>query len=259
MKEGGIKRIGNIIVKIIGILLFFALWQIIPSMGLVNPLFFPPFSEVITKMYIEIIKGTLQASLIESFIHYGIGISAALSLSIPLGIAMGRKKRVENLLYPLEEMIRPVPPIAWIPIAIVWLGFTPQAAGFIIFIGAFFPTLINTYDGVKGVDKKIIEAARIFGVREELTMIKKVILPAASPNIYTGIRLSNAAGWMCLVAAEMFGAGGGMGLELTLSRNYMDMARIFSYMLVLGLIGLLMDVMFRAYESRALRWRGIKK
>ncbi|MHC1636255.1 MAG: ABC transporter permease [Candidatus Methanospirareceae archaeon] len=251
MKEGRKKRIENVI----GILLFFSLWQLIPSLGLANPDFFPPFSDVIIKVYNEAVKGTLQAALIESFIHYGIGLGTALSTAIPLGIAMGRSKRVENLLYPLEEMLRPIPPIAWIPIAIVWLGFTPQAAGFIIFIGAFFPTLINTYDGVKGVDKINIEVARVLGVKSELAMIRKVILPAASPNIYTGIRISNAAGWMCLVAAEMFGAGGGMGLELTLSRNYMDMARIFAYMLVLGIIGLTMDIMFREYEARVLRWR----
>ncbi|HDM36584.1 MAG TPA: ABC transporter permease [Candidatus Syntrophoarchaeum butanivorans] len=241
--------------NIIGLLLFFLLWQLIPMVGLVNPDYLPPFSDAIMKIPTEIGKGTLQAALLESLLHYAIGFGGALLLAIPLGVAMGRFRVIESLLYPVEEMVRPIPPIAWIPVAIIWFGYTPWAAGFIIFIGAFFPTLINTYDGVRGVSRTDIEAAITLGVRDELTMIRKIVLPASLPNIFTGVRVSNAAAWMCLVAGEMFGAGGGIGLELTLSRNYMDMARIFAYMLILGVIGLSSDIGFRRYESKVLRWR----
>jgi len=241
--------------NITGLLLFFLLWQILPMVGVVNPDYLPPFSEAIRKIPVEIEKGTLQAALIDSLIHYLIGFGGALFLAIPLGIMMGRFRLVENLLYPIEEMMRPIPPIAWIPVAIIWLGFTPWAAGFIIFIGALFPTLINTYDGTKNVKKTDIEAAITLGVRDELTMIRKIIFPASLPSIFTGVRISNAAAWMCLVAGEMFGAGGGIGLELTLSRNYMDMARIFAYMLVIGVIGISTDIGIRTYESKVLRWR----
>jgi len=242
-------------VNILGLLIFFFLWQLLPMIGVVNPDYLPPPSEAIEKIPIEIEKGTLQAAIKDSFIHYLIGFGGALLFAIPLGIIMGRIRLVEDLLYPIEEMMRPIPPIAWIPVAIIWLGFTPWAAGFIIFIGAFFPTLINTYDGAKSVNKTDIEAAMTLGVRDEFTMIRKIIFPATLPRIFTGIRVSNAAAWMCLVAGEMFGAGGGIGLELTLSRNYMDMARIFAYMLVLGIIGISSDIGIRKYESKVLRWR----
>lgn len=240
---------------LLGLFLFLALWQILPALNLVNPDFLPSFLSIITKIPEEIMRGSLQSALVESFIHYGIGLGIGLCSGIPLGIVMGRVKWFESLFYPIEELFRPIPPIAWIPIAIVWLGFTPWAAGFIIFVGAFFPTLINTYDGVKSVSRQNIEAAMTLGVRNELTMIKKVVFPASLPNIFTGIRISNAAAWMCLVAAEMFGAGGGMGLELTLSRNYMDMERIFAYMFVLGVIGLLSDIILRQIDSKILKWR----
>ncbi|MCW7076253.1 MAG: ABC transporter permease [Candidatus Syntrophoarchaeum sp.] len=241
--------------NILGLIIFFLLWQIIPMTGMVDPNHLPPFSDAIMKIPAEIAKGTLQAALIESLMHYVIGFGGALLVAIPLGVMMGRFGLIENLLYPIEEMMRPIPPIAWIPVAIIWFGFTPWAAGFIIFIGALFPTLINTYDGTKGVSRIDIEAAITLGVKDELTMIKKVIFPASLPNIFTGVRVSNAAAWMCLVAGEMFGAGGGIGLELTLSRNYMDMARIFAYMLLLGMIGILTDITLRKYESKVLRWR----
>jgi NitT/TauT family transport system permease protein len=223
--------------------------------GIVNPDFLPPFSDAIMKILKEIMTGTLQAALIESLMHYVIGFGGALLVAIPLGVIMGRSRLIEDLIYPIEEMMRPIPPIAWIPVAIIWFGYTPWAAGFIIFIGALFPTLINTYDGTKSVNKTDIEAAITLGVENEFTMIQKVILPASLPNIFTGVRISNAAAWMCLVAGEMFGAGGGMGLELTLSRNYLDMARIFAYMLILGIIGISTDIGLRKYESRVLRWR----
>ena len=242
--------------KFFGIFAFFILWEILPGAGVLRSDFFPPISKVVSEIVTDASSGILLQALGYSFLHYFLGLGCAVITAISIGILIGRINLFDCLLNPIIELLRPIPPIAWIPAAILWLGLTPQACAFVIFIGTFFPILINTYDGIKGVEKTYIEAALSLGTKKETTMIRKVILPAASPNIFTGIRISISAGWMCLVGAEMFGAGkGGLGLNLWNAYGYQNMAGVFAYMLILGIIGLLMNWLFRKYEDYYLKWR----
>jgi ABC-type nitrate/sulfonate/bicarbonate transport system permease component len=197
-------------------------------------------------------------SLIKVFSGYCI----AVIIGIPLGILMGWKENMGRLFYPIVEIIRPIPPIAWIPCAILWFTATRPAffpgiyyAGFIIFIGAFFPILLNTTAGVRGVRRLFIEAAKSLGANET-QLLTRVIIPGALPSIVTGMRVGMGVGWMCLVGAEIVNAQYGLGYITVLGMRLYDLGLITSGMLLIGIMGLSIDRGFRYFEDRFLPWRG---
>ncbi len=190
------------------------------------------------------------------------GYCAALVIGIPLGILMGWRENVGRLFYPIVEIIRPIPPIAWIPCAILWFTATRPAffpgiyyAGFIIFIGAFFPILLNTTAGVRGVRRLYIEVAKSMGANDSQLLIK-VIIPGALPSMVTGMRVGMGVGWMCLVAAEIVNAQYGLGYITVLGMRLYDLGLITSGMLMIGFMGISIDWGFRFFEDRFLSWRG---
>ena len=187
-----------------------------------------------------------------------VGIGAALVVGIPLGIAMGWFRDFDKAVNPIIEILRPIPPLAWIPFAIIWFGLTDASAGFIIFIGAVFPILINTYTGFRNVPRVFIEAGKVLGCTGNLGLIRRIAFPSSLPSIISGVRISMGIGWMCLVGAEIFGAGGGkygLGKNLWTYYNLHQMPSVVVYMLVLGLIGLVIDMVFRYFvKKHGLGW-----
>jgi NitT/TauT family transport system permease protein len=181
------------------------------------------------------------------------GFFFAIVLAVPIGYMAGYYKTVENFINPAVELLRPVPPIAWLPFAIVFFhtaGDFPAAAVFIIFLGIFFPVLTNTVDGVKGIDKLLFDAALTLGARGR-EIFQKIVLPASIPSMMTGIRIGLGVGWMTIVAAEMTPVfSEGLGWYIW------DRAAIFKYddmfagMLMIGIIGI---VMFKSI-SYVERW-----
>ena len=190
------------------------------------------------------------------------GYSMALMIAIPLGILTGWKENVGRFFYPVVEIIRPIPPIAWIPFAILWFTATRPAffpgiyyAGFIIFIGAFFPILLNTTAGVRELRQVYIEAAKSMGANET-QLLTKVIIPGALPSIVTGMRVGMGVGWMCLVGAEIVNAQYGLGYIAVLGMRLYDLGLIAAGMIMIGLMGISIDWCFRYFENRYLPWRG---
>jgi ABC-type nitrate/sulfonate/bicarbonate transport system permease component len=157
---------------------------------------------------------------------------------------------------PLFEVVRPIPPLAWIPIAILWFGIGIKSAAFIIFLGAFFPILLNTISGVQSIHPILVEAARTLHAKEK-DIFLKVLLPGAVPSIFVGMRIGIGIGWMTLVAAEFTGVkeGYGLGYMIMSARDIQRPDEILAGMLVIGIMGLLIDMGLRATESRALGWR----
>jgi NitT/TauT family transport system permease protein len=155
------------------------------------------------------------------------------------------------------EILRPIPPLAWIPFAIIWFGLTSYSAGFVIFIGAVFPVIINTYSGFRGVPRIFVEAGKMLGCTKNLDLIRYIAFPAALPSVAAGIRIASGVGWMCLVAAELFGvSNNGLGMALWFYYNLHQMDSVVVYMILLGLSGLFFDMAFRYYIDRHfLRWR----
>ncbi|TMH81181.1 MAG: ABC transporter permease [Betaproteobacteria bacterium] len=175
------------------------------------------------------------------------------SVSIPLGIAMGWWKGVENQVDPVAEVLRPVPPLAWIPLSILWFGIGDVQNQFIIFLGCFFPILVNTVTGVKGVEPNLVRAARCLGAGEA-QILWRVVLRAALPQIITGVRVGLGFGWMALVAAELVGANSGLGFLINDSRSVLRTDYVMVGMATIGIVGLVIDRVIRLAVQRLLPW-----
>ncbi|MDN7024219.1 ABC transporter permease [Methanoculleus sp. FWC-SCC1] len=233
------------------------LWQVVAEFIVDNRIILPSFTDVVAAFLSPAVMNSLLIDLGTSLLHFGVGLGAALLIGIPLGVGMGWFRTLDSLADPIIEVLRPIPPLAWIPFAIIWFGLTTQAAGFVIFVGAFFPILTGAYTGLRGVPKTFVEAGKVLGCDTNLELIRHIALPAALPAIASGIRVAMGVGWMCLVAAEIFGVSRyGIGHKLWVSYSLQNMPNVVVYMLILGFLGLVIDRLFRAYtDSRLLRWR----
>ncbi len=184
------------------------------------------------------------------------GFLCAVAVAVPIGLLIGNSKEVDSYLNPFIQMIRPVPPIAWMPFAIAWFGIGFKSIIFIIFMGAFFPILINTIDGVYGVRNQWTDVARMFRATS-FEKIRTVVVPGALPVIWTGLRVAFAVAWMCVVAAEMLpGTSAGLGFMIMYAYNLGQLQVIGAGMVVIGIIGLGADGLFRAGQARFFHWQG---
>jgi ABC-type nitrate/sulfonate/bicarbonate transport system permease component len=185
-----------------------------------------------------------------------IGFFLATIIALPLGLIMGWSKAIRQVLEPIIEFIRPIPPLAWIPIAILWFGIGIKSAAFIIFLGAFFPILLNTVYGVRRIDPILIDAARTLNA-SPLAIFMKVLLPGAVPSIITGLRIGIGISWMTLIAAEFTGvkSGYGLGYMIMTARDIQRPDLILAGMFVFGAIGFSVDIVLRLIEKKIVRWR----
>jgi ABC-type nitrate/sulfonate/bicarbonate transport system permease component len=242
-------------------LLLIVIWQglctiqVVPSYKLPSPV------EIVLGFKDLLIVGVPPGNLLHNHILYSLyrvvlGYAAASLLAIPLGLLMGWSPGLLRMIRPLFELVRPIPPLAWIPIAILWFGIGIKSAAFIIFLGAFFPILLNTISGVLSIHPILIEAARTLHAREK-DIFLKVLLPGAVPSIFVGMRIGIGIGWMTLVAAEFTGVkeGYGLGYMIMTARDIQRPDEILAGMLVIGVIGLLIDIGLRATESRTIKWQ----
>ena len=182
------------------------------------------------------------------------GFLLSLVIGIPLGIWMGWSRKVSCFVGTIVEILRPIPPIAWIPVALLLFGF--NAPIFIVFIGIVFPIILNTIQGVSSVDKNIVDVARILGA-EKGDMLFKVVLPSSFPYMVTGMRVGVGVGWMCIVAAEMVGMRGGLGLGyfVWLAYDLYNIPAMVAGMVFIGFVGWVMNEILEQVEHRLMRWR----
>jgi len=199
---------------------------------------------------------TIAVHGLYSLIRVASGFMIAVFVAIPAGILMGSSRKLRDMFTPVIEIIRPIPPLAWIPLAILWFGIGLKSAAFIIFLGCFFPVLLSTVSGVMSVDATLIDAARTLGAREK-DLFVKVLIPAATPSIYTGVRIGMGIGWMTLVAAEFTGvkSGFGLGYMIMIARDIQRPDLVIAGMTAIGIVGYLLDSVLRRLENRSLRWR----
>jgi ABC-type nitrate/sulfonate/bicarbonate transport system permease component len=189
-----------------------------------------------------------------SLVRISAGVGIALFLAVPLGILMGWYEDLDSAAAPLVEILRPIPPIAWIPLAILWFGIGLGSKVFIIAIGAFFPALINTYIGVKFVDVLLIKAAKTLGAKDK-DILWQVVLPASIPLIVAGIRISIGVGMMCLVAAELVAASSGLGYLIMLGGDDLKPELSIMGMILIGFLGLVADRIILAIERKVIYWK----
>lgn len=207
------------------------------------------------KLLVEPVEGgTLFQHAGISFLRVMIGCLYAFFIGVPLGIFSASNKTLNGIIQPIIELLRPIPPIAWIPFAVISFGLTPTAYAFIIFIGAFFPIFSNTFDGVIQSRKIYQDVALSLGANKS-QIIWEVLFPSISPNIFTGIRISVGVGWMCVIAAELMGvSNAGIGYFIDVMKNYGNYSYMFAGMMMIAFIGLILNSLFKLFEKYKLRW-----
>ena len=247
--------------KILFPLAFLAVWQLLSVTGILpSNRLSSPF-EIILALKELLMFGLPQGKVLFYHCLFSLvrvlgGFLAAAAVAIPFGIVLGRSKRLHEMFIPIIEVIRPVPPLAWIPLSILWFGIGFKSAVFIIFLGCFFPIILSTISGVLSVDKVLIDAAKTLGAQER-EIFYKVLLPGSFPSIYTGLRIAMGIGWMTLVAAEFTGvkSGYGVGYMIMTARDIQRPDYILAGMVTIGLIGFLLDLLLRLCERKSLKWR----
>lgn len=233
-------------------------WYVLSANQIISPTRFPAPREVWEALRQIAVTGYADARLHGHILHSVklvlMGFAVAVATGVPLGLAMGWSRRVEALANPAFLLVRPIPPLAWIPLAIVWLGLGDAAKVLIIWFAAFVPAVINSYSGVRAIEPHLVEAARTLGVPRAM-FVREVLIPGALPMIFTGLRLSLQACWTTLVAGELIGAIAGLGHVL-----YQASLDIFPAMIVVGMAavaitGAAMTALLSAVERRAMPWR----
>ena len=242
-------------------LLLLVLWQVASSSGFLPANKIPSPIQIVFGIKELAFYGlppgnSLFLHCFESLLRVTSGFLLALVIAVPMGIVIGWFPLLRNMLTPVIETIRPIPPLAWIPLAILWFGIGFQSAAFIIFLGCFFPILLSTISGVMSVEKRLIEAAKTLGASEK-NIFLQVLIPGATPSIFTGTRIGIGIGWMTLVAAEFTGvkSGYGLGYMIMVARDIQRPDFVIAGMATIGLLGYLLDVGVRGLEARILRWR----
>jgi NitT/TauT family transport system permease protein len=188
-----------------------------------------------------------------------VGFSIGAGLALPIGLLMGAKPRFYELFNPIVQIIRPIPPIAFIPLAILWFGLGNPPAFFLIALGAFFPVLMNTIAGVKHVDNIYLRAAQNLGASQR-TIFWHVMIPAAMPYILTGIRVGIGIAFIVVIVAEMIAVNTGLGYRILEAREYFWSDKVIAGMISIGLVGLCIDVVMYKLNERLLRWhRGMEE
>src|SRR6056297_2169007 len=235
-----------------GLLGFVGLWWLA---SLFQPAFVLPSPAVVAETFVdEAASGEMTTALGQSIQHWIPGTVIGTLLGIAAGVALGWSRLLDDITAPVVRTLRPVPPLALIGFAIAWFGINNAGAAFIIAIGAFWINFYASYGGVEGVSDDLLDVARSLGVDSDLALIKTVVIPAASPEIMTGIRTGIGRCWMLVVAAEIFGVPG-IGRRILRASNNLQVDVVISYILVLSLMFLLVDSAFRAVQRRVLVWR----
>lgn len=235
-------------------IIFLLCWECICRFEIVGAYQLVPPSEVILQFFEKLINpkpdgAVLQMHAMASLMLALSGFLAAIVIGIPLGLFMGWYPAVNMTVRPLFDTIRPIPPIAWIPLAILWLGIGTPAKAFIIFLAAFVPCVINSYTGIRLTNPVLIRVAQIYGASNWETFIK-IGIPSAIPMIFTGMKLSLNAAWTTLVAAELLAASEGLGYLIQLGRRLARPDIIIVGMLTIGFLGALLSWILTCIESR---------
>jgi NitT/TauT family transport system permease protein len=261
--------------SLIVIVLIIALWEMLTLAGAATPQVLPgPWS--VTQRWFAylapahgynpaedgswlawLVSGELFADLTASLGRVLLGFLIAAGLALPLGLAMGTSRLCRDLCNPLVQVLRPIPPIAYIPLAILWFGLGDPPAVFLIAMGAFFPILMNTIAGVSQVDGTFIRAARNLGAGS-LPMFRRIILPAAMPYILAGARIAMGTAFIVVIVAEMIAVNDGLGYRILEAREYFWSDKVIAGMFTIGLAGLAIDQAMSRLNAVLLHWhRGI--
>lgn len=244
------KRAGLAALSLLGVL---ALWQFLSLLGVFNPKLFPSPIQVGAagaRLYQD---GVLLSDLAVSLARAGVGFTLGASLGVTFGLMTSRMALFRIALYPLFTLLRPIPAIALVPVAIVWFGIGEESKYFVIGYTVFLAVWLNTHHGMEHVHETYVRASRSLGASRRREFLE-VIIPAAAPHIFAGLRLGAALAFLALVAAELTGASSGIGYRLNEARQYFLVDRMFVGLIELGILGALLDTVFVVIGRRLVHW-----
>lgn len=204
-------------------------------------------------IYDDAFSKTLGIHWLQSMSRVYGAFALAAAVGIPLGLLIGKNAAIRRVVDPTLQMLRPVPVTAWLPLSMIFFGVGPNAAIFLVFLGAFFPIVINTTFGVKSVDGRLFEAAAMLGCKGA-SMFRQVVLPAAMPSIFNGLRLGHGIAWFLIVVGEMTGVPEGLGAAIMDGRMLSRTDVVISGMVVIGFTGFVTDRLLVALNNRLLKW-----
>lgn len=236
------------------IFVLLAIWEISPRLGFVDRTFLPPFSEVIQAWWQLLLSGELLSHFKASLLRSLTGFVAALLLAIPLGLLVGWYKPLSEILTPLLEVFRNTAALALLPVFVLILGIGETSKIAIILYACSWPILLNTISGVKHVDPLLIKSAKSMGL-SPVRLFQKVILPAAVPTIFTGIRLAGASSILVLVAAEMVGAKAGLGYLINYAQYNFQVSNMYAGIITISALGLLFNWTLVKLEGHFTTWK----
>ena len=237
-----------------GLIVFLLIWEAIARSGIVAPTLLPAPSALPGALISEVSLGFWHAMVFASMEHYLIGLFLGSLLGIACGMAVAVFPRVDATQAWLARVLRPIPPLAWIPFAIIWFGVSQSAAAFIISIGIFWINYFAALTAVESVDKELIELSNAFGHRSFFARLVKVILPGAAPGILGGFRAGLGMGWMTVVAAELFGITG-IGSRMMEAAGLLATEVVIVYMLTIAFLYAVSDTVFVRVRDRLLQWQ----
>lgn len=274
MQKSILKQIVSVLYGALVPMVLLALWQGLSANGIIDPKILPspvavlvkwveylvpsmPFDPEKSSYLAWLVSGELIGDASSSLYRVASGFMIGMGLALPLGLMMGANDAIYRLFNPLIQVLRPIPPIAFIPLSILWFGLGNPPAIFLIAIGAFFPVLMNTIAGVRQVDGIYIRAARSLGAGQ-WTMFRRVMLPAAMPYILAGMRIGIGTAFIVVIVSEMIAVNNGLGYRILEAREFFWSDKIIAGMISIGLLGLAIDTGMSRLNSRLLKWhRGI--
>lgn len=236
-----------------GFVAFIGLWQFFATVGWINPVLLPSPERLLFAAWELFAEGVLVEHTIASLWRVLVGFLLAGLAGIAFGVVLGWSPVLSDLIRPIVESLRPIPPIAWTPIAILWFGVGNAPSYFLVFIGAVFPVFVNTFSAVRNIDRTQINAALCLGAGPGI-LIRDILIPASLPIIFPGLRIALGVGWMCVVAAELIAAQSGLGYMIQQNRVLLQTQNVVTGMITIGLVGFAMSALMSMVERRLIPW-----
>lgn len=237
----------------LGLSAFFAVWQLVTGMGFVDGFLLPSPVAVAGALWDLALDGSLWIHLGASLQRVAIGFLLACIVGLAFGLVCGWSRTVSDYVRPVVEALRPIPPLAWIPITILWFGLGDAASYFLVFLGAVFPVFVATYTAVRSLDQNQMNAALCLGAKP-WQLFRDVLIPASLPIILPGLRIALGVGWMCVVTAELIAAQTGLGYLIQQSRMLFQINNVVAGMVTIGLVGFGMSAILERIERRVNAW-----
>ncbi len=238
---------------ILPIIVVSVLWEFISRSGFVNVALFPPPSKVVVALWGMIVSGTLITDLVDSLWRLIVGLALGSAIGVILGLITGRSKAFARVLNPIIQVLRPLPPVAIIPLIIVWFGIDDGAKIFSIAFAVFFPVWIGAYLGAQQIPQTFLWSARLFTI-SKFKMFREVIFPASLPFIVSGIRIAIAIGFVMVFVSELSGASSGLGYRISISSLSYRIDEMIAALIVLGALGALTDQLFVFTTHKFFPW-----